>query len=180
MLIRKSFRFEHAHVVRNCSTRRCALSLHGHSYVVEILLTASTLDRGGMVLDFGILKGVVHPLIDAWDHAVSFWDQDDPAYISAIKSHSERWIGLPVNPSAEQMSRVFFVLIDHALTATPFTNGETGVTLDSVIVHETATASAQCWRRDALDPAMGGEIEPNRISFSEAIRADRKVYANPA
>lgn len=78
------------------------------------------------------------------------------------------------------MSRVFFVLIDHALTATPFTNGETGVPLDSVIVHETTTASAQCWRRDAYDPAMGGEIEPNRISFSEAIRADRKVYANPA
>jgi len=38
MLIRKLFRFENAHIVRNCSSDRCSRSLHGHSYVVEFLL----------------------------------------------------------------------------------------------------------------------------------------------
>ncbi|HDN7360701.1 TPA: 6-carboxytetrahydropterin synthase [Salmonella enterica subsp. enterica serovar Agona] len=40
MLIRKRFKFENDHIVigRGCSIRRCAYSLHGHSYKVELLL----------------------------------------------------------------------------------------------------------------------------------------------
>lgn len=45
MLIRKLFRFENAHIVRGCTSRRCARSLHGHSYRVELLLEAHALDR---------------------------------------------------------------------------------------------------------------------------------------
>lgn len=181
MIIRKLFKFENAHVVRNCSTRRCSLSLHGHSYRVELLLTAARLDNAGMILDFGLLKGAIKELIDSWDHAACFWDRDDPEYIAAIKRHSERWVSMPVNPSAEQFSRVFFVMIDAVLAATEFGNGEDGVCLDSVIVHETDTGYAQCWRRDALDPAMGGAITLNEIVFSDAIReewSDPRMWGN--
>ncbi len=180
MIIRKLFKFENAHVVRNCSTRRCALSLHGHSYKVELLLTAARLDNAGMVLDFGLLKGAIKELIDSWDHAACFWDRDDPDYIDAIKRHSERWVSMPVNPSAEQFSRVFFVLVDAVLAATELGNGEQGVALESVIVHETDTGYAQCWRDDAFDPDMGGAIALDRIVFSDRIRedwSDPKVWA---
>ena len=71
MLIRKLFRFENAHVVRGCSTRRCSHSIHGHSYRVELLLEAHALDHGQMIYDFGLLKGDVRDLIDAFDHAVT-------------------------------------------------------------------------------------------------------------
>ena len=172
MIIRKLFKFENAHVVRNCSTRRCALSLHGHSYRVELLLTATRLDNAGMILDFGLLKGAIKELIDSWDHAACFWDRDAPEYIAFIKQHSERWVSMPVNPSAEQFSRVFFVLVDAVLAATEFGNGEQGVALDSVIVHETDTGYAQCWRADALDPGMGGAIVLDQIVFSDAIREE--------
>lgn len=172
MIIRKLFRFENAHVVRNCSTRRCALSLHGHSYRVELLLTARRLDNAGMVVDFGLLKGAIKELIDSWDHAACFWDRDDPEYVAFIKRHSERWLSMPVNPSAEQFSRVFFVLVDAVLAATAFSNGEDGVALDSVIVHETETGYAQCWRSDALDPGMGGAIVLDQIAFSDRVRAE--------
>lgn len=176
MIIRKLFRFENAHVVRNCSTRRCALSLHGHSYRVELLLTAARLDNAGMILDFGLLKGTIKELIDSWDHAACFWDRDDPEYIAFIKRHSERWVSMPVNPSAEQFSRVFFVLVDAVLTATEFGNGEQGVALDSVIVHETDTGYAQCWRDDAFGLDMGGAIALDRIMFSARIREE---WSNP-
>jgi hypothetical protein len=56
MLIRKLFKFENAHIVRGCSTRSCAHSIHGHSYKVELLLEALALDHGQMVYDFGLLK----------------------------------------------------------------------------------------------------------------------------
>ncbi|MCR6629930.1 MAG: 6-carboxytetrahydropterin synthase [Magnetospirillum sp.] len=172
MIIRKLFKFENAHVVRNCSTRRCAVSLHGHSYRVELLLTAARLDNAGMILDFGLLKGAIKVLIDSWDHAACFWDRDDPEYIAFIKRHSERWVSMPVNPSAEQFSRVFFVMVDAVLAATEFGNGEGGVSLDSVIVHETQTGYAQCWRSDALDPGMGGAVAFDQIVFSDRVREE--------
>jgi 6-pyruvoyl tetrahydropterin synthase/QueD family protein len=72
MLIRKLFRFENAHIVRNCSSDRCSRSIHGHSYQVEILLEAHALDNGQMIYDFGLLKGHIKDLIDSFDHALLF------------------------------------------------------------------------------------------------------------
>ncbi|MGE8610252.1 MAG: 6-pyruvoyl trahydropterin synthase family protein, partial [Acinetobacter baumannii] len=100
MLIRKLFKFENAHVVRNCTSDRCKRSIHGHSYKVELLLKASKLDHGQMVYDFGLLKGVIKDLFDSFDHAICFWEKDDPQYIDACKTFSARWISLPVSPSA--------------------------------------------------------------------------------
>jgi 6-pyruvoyltetrahydropterin/6-carboxytetrahydropterin synthase len=171
MLIRKLFKFENAHIVRGCSTRRCSHSIHGHSYKVELLLEAHALDHGQMVYDFGLLKHGPRTLIDAFDHAVALWSGDDPDYTAACQRFSERWIRIPVSPSAEQFSRLFFVLIDRLLDLTEMTNGEADVRLHSVIVHETETGYAQCFREDAYNPRMG-LIALGEIEFSEAIRND--------
>lgn len=171
MLIRKLFKFESAHIVRNCSTRRCSRSLHGHSYKIEVLLEAHALDHGQMVYDFGLLKGVIGQFIDAFDHAVTFWDGDDPDYIAQCTRFSERWVALPVSPSAEQFSRVLFVIIDAVLQNTEMANGESGVRLHSVIAHETDTGYAQCFRDDASNPRMG-LIELKRIGFSARVKEE--------
>ena len=171
MLIRKLFKFENAHIVRGCSTRRCSHSIHGHSYKVELLLEAHALDHGQMVYDFGLLKQGPRTLIDAFDHAVAIWSGDDPDYIAACQRFSERWILIPVSPSAEQFSRLFFVLIDRLLDLTEMRNGEADVRLHSVIVHETETGYAQCFREDAANPRMG-LIALDDIEFSAAIRND--------
>ena len=169
MLIRKLFKFENAHVVRNCSTAKCKYSIHGHSYRLEVILWAETLDNGHMVYDFTLLKRITGWIADAFDHTTCFWDRDDPAYIEAIKKFSERWISLPVSPSAEQLSRIFFTLIDDALTLTSFMNAEdSGLKLQSIIVHETDTGYAQCFREDAYNPKMG-MIGLTSIKFSPAI-----------
>ncbi len=170
MLIRKLFKFENAHIVRGCSTRRCSHSIHGHSYKVELLLEAQALDHGQMVYDFGLLKGDIRDLIDAFDHAVALWSGDDPAYLQAMQGHSERWVILPVSPSAEQFSRVFFRLVDRALSLVEMTNGEADVRLHSIIVHETETGYAQCFRDDVDNPRMG-LIALEDIRFSPAIIA---------
>jgi 6-pyruvoyltetrahydropterin/6-carboxytetrahydropterin synthase len=155
MLIRKLFRFENAHIVRNCSSQRCSRSIHGHSYQIEIILEAHALDNGQMVYDFGLLKGHIKDLIDSFDHAIAFWDKDDAEYIDYCKKFSARWISLPVSPSAEQFSRVFFVLVDAMLKQTVMQNGEADVVLNSVIVHETQTGYAQCFKVDIDNPRMG-------------------------
>lgn len=171
MLIRKLFKFESAHIVRGCSTRRCSHSIHGHSYKLELLLEADALDNGQMVYDFNLLKGDIRDLIDAFDHAVALWSEDEPDYLEAMRKHSERWVIIPVSPSAEQFSRVFFRLADAALSLTDMVNGEADVRLHSVIAHETETGYAQCFREDVDNPRMG-LIDLNEIEFSPAVIAD--------
>ena len=180
MLIRKLFKFENAHIVRNCTSDRCKRSIHGHSYKVELLLKASKLDHGQMVYDFGLLKGVIKELIDSFDHAICFWQKDDPAYIDACKTYSARWISLPVSPSAEQFSRIFFYLAQQVLNSTITQNGEGDVEVYSVIVHETDTGYAQSFQED-IDNEQMGQLNLAQIIFSEQVQvewSDPQMYEN--
>jgi len=129
-----------------------------------------------MVYDFGLLKGGVRDLIDGFDHAVTLWSGDDAEYVASMRRQSERWVQIPVSPSAEQFSRLFFRLVDTALALTDTANGEGAVTLQSVIVHETETGYAQCFRQDADNAAMG-LIDLRDIDFSPAITAE---WSDPA
>ena len=175
MLIRKLFKFENAHVVRNCTSDRCKRSIHGHSYKVELLLKASKLDHGQMVYDFGLLKGVIKDLIDSFDHAICFWEKDDSQYIDACQTFSARWISLPVSPSAEQFSRIFFYLAQQVLQSTVTQNGEGDVEVYSVIVHETDTGYAQSFIEDIQNEQMG-ILSLDGIVFSEQIQIE---WTNP-
>ncbi|MCD6173052.1 MAG: 6-carboxytetrahydropterin synthase [Sulfurimonas sp.] len=171
MIIRKLFKFESAHIVRGCSTVRCRSSLHGHSYKVELLFESDFLDNGQMVYDFGLMKQNMKALVDSFDHAVAIWNGDDEEYIKDMQKHSDRWVLLPISPSAEQFSRVIFVMIDKLLKQTNSINGEKNVKLHSIIVHETATGYAQCFSEDAYSKKMG-LIDLEEIVFSDVIKND--------
>ena len=171
MLIRKLFKFENAHIVRNCTSDRCKRSIHGHSYKVELLLKASKLDHGQMVYDFGLLKGLIKDIFDSFDNAICFWQQDDADYIEACKKFSARWVSLPVSPSAEQFSRIFFYLAQQILVSTITQNGEGDVEVYSVIVHETDTGYAQSFIEDIENEQMG-LLKLEQIIFSEQVQAE--------
>lgn len=171
MRIRKLFKFENAHIVRNCSSDRCKYSIHGHSYQIELILEADRLDHGQMVYDFGLLKTSIKDIIDSFDHAICFWDKDDPDYIKACKQFSQRWISLPVSPSAEQFSRVCFFWANEILKQTQMQNGESDVRVYSVIAHETATGYAQCFLEDVENVQMG-ELKLTDFEFSEQVKSE--------
>jgi 6-pyruvoyltetrahydropterin/6-carboxytetrahydropterin synthase len=173
MVIRKLFKFENAHIVRDCSTLRCSQNIHGHSYIVEVLLESNYLDNGQMVYDFGLTKLYIKEFIDSFDHAITLWSEDSKEYINDMKKHSQRWIELPVSPSAEQFSRVFFVVIDKILSLSTKNNNEKEVKVNSIIVHETQTGYAQCFREDAYSKLMG-EIDIESIIFSKQIQNEWK------
>ena len=180
MLIRKLFKFENAHIVRNCSTRRCSENIHGHSYKVEVLLESNYLDDGQMVYDFGLTKLYIKELIDSFDHAITLWSKDNKKYIADMKTHSNRWIELPVSPSAEQFSRVIYLIVERVLACTDMINGEREVKLQSIIVHETETGYAQGFKEDAHSELMG-KIALEDIVFSEQVQSewsDAKLWDN--
>ncbi len=71
MVIRKTFRFEAAHVLP-FHPGKCA-RLHGHSYRFEVAVTGPLQTSGpatGMVVDFDDLSAIVRPnVVDRLDHS---------------------------------------------------------------------------------------------------------------
>ncbi len=175
MIIRKLFKFENAHIVRGCTTQRCSQNIHGHSYKVEVLLESNYLDDGQMVYDFGLMKETIKELIESFDHAITLWSGDDDGYLEDMKKHSTRWVELPVSPSAEQFSRVIYLMVERVLVCTGMVNGEREVKLHSIIVHETETGYAQGFKEDAHSDLMGN-ISLEKIFFSKQIK---KEWRNP-
>ena len=143
MKIRKLFKFEAAHIVRNCSSDRCKKSVHGHSYKVEVFLTSKSLDNGQMVYDFGLLKPTVGKFIDLFDHCWHYWNQEPQEFKDFVQKTNERWIELPFSPSAENYSIFFLKAVTHILKNTKFVNGENKVICTGVRVHETDTGYAE-------------------------------------
>ncbi len=165
MIIRKSFRFEGAHLVRNCSSERCKNNIHGHSYIVEVFITSDKLDHGGMLVDFGLL-GQIKEMIDRFDHAYLLWNKENDEYKKFIYQFNQRVIELPVSPSAEGLALVFFLLIKDAISKLTLKNGEGNVQLSSVRIHETTTGYAQAFRED--EKLINFSIQD--IRFSNGIK----------
>ena len=171
MIIRKRIDFENAHVVRNCSTKRCKYSVHGHSYQIELFFTAGGLDNGGMVMDFSITKDLLKPILDSWDHCHSFWDKDDAEYIASCKKFSQRWISTPLSPSAESMSLMFMKICDAVINNTKFSNGEKSPKVTSVRVHETLSGYAEATMDDVNNPNFP-QFDLKDIIFSDGVKED--------
>lgn len=165
MIIRKLFKFEGAHIVRDCSSDRCKFSIHGHSYVVEVFLTSDKLDNGGMIVDFGLLKTTIKDIVDSFDHCYAMWEKESVEFKNFIKKESARWVEMPVTPSAEMFAIMFFFIIDKIVKNTIFNNGEGNISLYSVRVHETETGYAEAFREDLL--LFSFDI--NTIHFSSTI-----------
>ena len=169
MLIRKLFKFEGAHIVRNCSSHRCRENIHGHSYIVEVFITSDKLDRGYMVMDF-VLLDKVKELVDSFDHTYSLWQEESDELKTFIYKYNRRVAEIPVSPSAEGYALLFLYLIDKILQNTEHKNGEGNVQLSSVRVHETATGYAEAFREDLKLV----NFNVHNIRFSEAIREEWK------
>lgn len=169
MIIRKLFKFEGAHIVRNCSSRQCRENIHGHSYIVEVFVTSDKLDNGFMVMDFSLLKEVKE-FVESFDHTYTLWSGECEELKHAMYKYNHRVAEIPLSPSAEGFALLFFYIIDGILKNTEFKNGEGHVQLHSVRVHETATGYAEAFREDLKMVAF----TPQDIRFSEGITEEWK------
>ncbi|GET26289.1 6-pyruvoyl tetrahydropterin synthase family protein [Prolixibacter sp. NT017] len=167
MIIRKKFRFEGAHIVRNCSSKLCRENIHGHSYEVEVFIKSNKLDKGFMVLDF-ILLSKVGEFINSFDHAYSLWQGEKPEIKDAVYQINQRVAEIPVSPSAEGYALMFLYVIDKIIRNTEKKNGEGDIQLQSVRVHETQTGYAEAFTEDfALV-----DFTLDDIKLSEGIRTE--------
>lgn len=76
--------FSSAHYLRNYKGK-CE-HLHGHNWKVEVVLEGDSLDKAGMMMDFGILKKHLKQIMDSLDHKCL---NDDLAFFKSLSPSSE-------------------------------------------------------------------------------------------
>lgn len=81
--------------------------LHGHNAMVEIDVTAETLDERDMVVDFSDIKRVVKAWIDReLDHKMIL-RRDDPL-VEVLRAQGEPVYTMESNPTAERLAKLIF------------------------------------------------------------------------
>ena len=105
--VTKTFTFDAAHNIPEHSG--LCKNLHGHTYLLEVTLLGedNSLDRKGMLLDFGELKRLInHLVVDKWDHSVLIYPQTDfeKDLVYLLNKHDRRVIVFDKVPTAENMA----------------------------------------------------------------------------
>lgn len=134
MEIRKTFKAEIAHRLINSYSVGCQ-SIHGHSYVFELILRSNDLDETGMLIDFGKVKDTkFREIIDAWDHSmiISAFDPMLPELRPLLEKFDCRHHVVDFNPTAEEMAIYLFRVAR-----------QLGLPVYAVRVHETLTGYAE-------------------------------------
>ena len=172
MKIRKEFRVESAHIVRNCTSHRCSHSIHGHSAVIELILEGNQLDNAGMLYDFGLMKGTVKEFIDSMDHCYILCSKDSDEFKYFIKKNCDRWIEIPFNPSAECLAMFIQWWVNYIINHTKTSNGECGFFCTAVKYHETTTGYAESSFSDLADIWKPEWKEYTNYKFSDGVIKD--------
>lgn len=103
----KEFRFEMAHALWNYDG--LCKHFHGHSYILRVTVLGEPIDdktspKDGMVLDFGVLKKIVHEeVVDRMDHTVVLNKNADIKGFVDIPQMGERVILTDYQPTCENM-----------------------------------------------------------------------------
>jgi 6-pyruvoyltetrahydropterin/6-carboxytetrahydropterin synthase len=85
--------------------------LHGHNASVDITFRAGTLDRRGMVADFGEIKAAVKGWLDSEiDHTLLLC-REDPL-VPVLEAAGERVTLVDWNPTAENIARMIYEYVE--------------------------------------------------------------------
>jgi len=118
MQITRRLEFDAGHRIPNHNSQ--CRHLHGHRYAIEITLsgevvTTEGVSEQGMVMDFSDVKRIAkEQVVDAWDHAFIVYRNDKTVldFLGTLPGH--KTVVLDVVPTAENLARVAFDLLDGA------------------------------------------------------------------
>jgi 6-pyruvoyltetrahydropterin/6-carboxytetrahydropterin synthase len=142
--IQRRLEFDAGHRVLNHESK--CNHLHGHRYVVELEVASDGLDQLGRVVDFSCLKEVVGGWIDRrWDHNILLNADDPLSHLwnnerfrkELFKGKQPYMFPHGVNPTAENMAAVLFVVAQYLLHPH-------ALSVSLVTIHETPNCRALC------------------------------------
>jgi len=98
-------------------------ALHGHNWKVEVFLVGNTLDRTGLLMDFGVVKARTKEVLEELDHK----------YLNELAAFQDR------NPSSENLAFYLYERLGAVF------NGD-GVKIQRVNVWESDTSCASYYQ----------------------------------
>jgi 6-pyruvoyltetrahydropterin/6-carboxytetrahydropterin synthase len=118
MQITRRLEFDAGHRIPNHNSQ--CRHLHGHRYAIEItlsgeIITTEGVSEQGMVMDFSDVKRIAKErVVDAWDHAFLVYRGDAMVldFLNTIPDH--KTVVLDVVPTAENLAKVAFDLLEGA------------------------------------------------------------------
>ena len=140
----KEFSFEAAHALGGYDGP--CREIHGHSYRLFVTIkgepsTDPMNPKQGMVMDFGVLKKIVHEeIISRFDHALVLRSTADKELLKLLTAQFDNLIEVDYQPTCENMLEDFARRIMARLPE--------GVTLHSLRLHETASSYAEWFAED--------------------------------
>lgn len=144
LVIRKQFKFEMAHQLWDSYSAACHENLHGHSYVLEIYLSADSTDETGMVVDFGEVKDILKDYIDKWDHSLTMPKMFPKEYLDMLSKYTKKFRITEYNPTAENMAEDMYNTLNDKLNDYQLeTYKKIKWYLYKVRLHETTTGWAE-------------------------------------
>ncbi|MCQ2762005.1 6-pyruvoyl tetrahydropterin synthase family protein, partial [Helicobacter pylori] len=164
MVVRRLYKFCASHVVRNCSSVKCAQNIHGHNYEVEVFIETNRLDSANMALDFGLMQQEMQVFIESFDHAHHFWDKESLEFQRFIENHCVRYVKCSFNLSAESYALMFLYYLTRILQKSVFSNNEGELKVSSVRVHETKNGYAESFLKDLENPHFKSLVHDHCVS----------------
>ncbi len=91
-------------------------NIHGHRWKIEVTVGSKSLQESGnqmgMIMDFSDLKREVKAIADHYDHALIFEKNTLKSdTLSCLKRDGFRLIEIPFRPTAENLSKYFYMLL---------------------------------------------------------------------
>jgi 6-pyruvoyltetrahydropterin/6-carboxytetrahydropterin synthase len=146
--IEKTFEFSAAHYLEGLPASHPCSRMHGHNYVVKVVLEKPQVDKVGFVRDYRELDKLKQWLNNCFDHRL---------LNKALNPRD--------NPTAENMARIIYT---YAVSLYP--------EVSAVGVSETpktwAYYSPQSLTLDVISRAVEGLPEPLRTDFEAALRGE--------
>ena len=119
--------------------------LHGHNFEAEVEFVANLSDSGtiieSMVVDFSLMKEIIQPIIDKWDHCLMLNSEDN--IINVLQSSHAKIITVKGNPTAENIAQILAKEVDERLILKKI---GPKVRKIRVTLWETPTNKATVWR----------------------------------
>lgn len=133
--IAKEFQWEMGH--RLPFHREGCENIHGHSYKLVVMLEGEP-DGNGVVLDYGLVKQTVQPIVLELDHCFIVCQTDD-MMMEVLTRSGLKHVVVPFDSTSENLAA--WLVTRLASVFQPYRN----VHRLGVRISETARVSAECW-----------------------------------
>lgn len=103
MEIFKEFSFEAAHRLPNVPPGHKCARLHGHSFLVKVVVSGSPGEQSGWIMDFGDIKKAFKPVLEQLDH---YYLNDIVGLENPTSENLVIWIWTRLKPLLPELSRI--------------------------------------------------------------------------